>query len=64
MTNLKIKWPNLHFPPINPWNSPAKVKECDHTWMYLYSLHKRVCYDCGIEKKLTRKEPIEHRQSK
>jgi hypothetical protein len=36
--------------------------KCKHThWMYLYSMKKRICYDCGLEEKIKNDMPIHTR---
>lgn len=52
-------WADLKFPPINLYNIP---KPCQHTaWLMLYSMSKRICYDCGKESKITNAMPIHQR---
>ncbi len=59
-----IQWAELRFPAINLWSSPKVEPKCKHEhWMNLYSMRKRICYDCGVEQKITNDMPVHHRQT-
>lgn len=59
---MVIEWPLIKFDPVNLFNAPVLTAICHHThWMILHSMHKKVCYGCGIERPIISVMPVHQR---
>lgn len=55
-----MKWSDFKFPPINLFSLPKR--KCKHPhYMMLPSMKKKICYDCGLEEKITNYMPTHQR---